>query len=98
MRLQGQVVAIKSGIKQSVNQPIYVFNAEDDKGFVVVSGDDRTDAILGYTLQGCYSEDDAPPALKEWMRQMTAEIEVCTAFPAVTASPFAFALTVRRVS
>ena len=75
MRLQGQVVAIKSGIKQSVNQPIYVFNAEDDKGFVVVSGDDRTDAILGYTLQGCYSEDDAPPALKEWMRQMTAEIE-----------------------
>lgn len=57
-------------------QPVYVFNAVEGQGFVVVSGDDRTDAILGYTTQGTYDEDNLPPALKDWMEQMTTEIEV----------------------
>ena len=28
--------------------PYYIFNAENNKGFVIVSGDDRTPDILGY--------------------------------------------------
>ena len=56
-------------------QPVYVFNAVEGQGFVVVSGDDRTDAILGYTTQGTYDEDNLPENFREWLNQMTAEIE-----------------------
>ena len=66
----------------AAEQPVYVFNAIEGQGFVVVSGDDRTDAILGYTTQGTYDEDNLPPALKEWMEQMTIEIEVLQQQPA----------------
>ena len=62
-------------------QPVYVFNAVEGQGFVIVSGDDRTDAILGYTTQGSYDEDNLPPALKEWLSQMTIEIETLQQLP-----------------
>ena len=60
---------------QAADQSLYVFNAEGGRGFVVVSGDDRTDAILGYTLEGSYDEADMPPAFMEWLAQMEAEIK-----------------------
>lgn len=60
---------------QAADQSLYVFNAEGGRGFVVVSGDDRTDAILGYTLEGSYDDASVPPALEEWLDQMQAEIK-----------------------
>lgn len=62
-------------------QPVYVFNAVEGQGFVVVSGDDRTDAILGYTTQGTYDEDNLPENFREWLNQMTAEIEALQQLP-----------------
>ena len=32
-------------------QPLYIFNTDGAKGFVIVAGDDRADAIIGYTLE-----------------------------------------------
>lgn len=32
--------------------PYYVFNTNDDNGFVIVSGDDRTAEILAYSDKG----------------------------------------------
>lgn len=60
---------------QTADQSLYVFNAEGGRGFVVVAGDDRADAILGYTLEGSYDEADMPPAFMEWLAQMEAEIK-----------------------
>ena len=73
----------------AAEQPVYVFNAVEGQGFVVVSGDDRTDAILGYTTQGSYDEDNLPPALKEWLSQMTIEIETLQQLPETEAQPSA---------
>jgi len=42
----------------------YVFNVADEGGFVIVSGDDRTESILGYADTGTVSEDDMPEALR----------------------------------
>ena len=39
---------------QSSNQPYYVFNTVGDKGYVIVSGDDRTEEILGYVDHGSF--------------------------------------------
>ena len=41
----------------------YVFNVPQQQGFVIVSGDDRTPAILGYADNGTLNTDDLPPAL-----------------------------------
>lgn len=44
----------------------YVFNVENDGGFVVVSGDERTEAILGYADKGELNLDKAPDNVK-WL-------------------------------
>lgn len=67
---------------QAAYHPLYVFNTANSRGFVVVSGDDRTDAILGYTLQGSYDDANVPENLRNWFDQMTAEIEALDNAPA----------------
>lgn len=49
-----------------MNSPYYVFNAENNGGFVIVSGDDRTEAILGYADKGELDVENAPENLK-WL-------------------------------
>lgn len=57
------------------NPLLYIFNVEEDGGFVIVSGDDSTDAILGYATQGRYDESLLPENFRAWMQQTTAELE-----------------------
>ena len=44
----------------------YVFNVGQDQGFVMVSGDDRTPAILGYAESGQYNQQQLPANVKAW--------------------------------
>jgi len=53
---------------------LYIFNVEDDGGFVIVGGDDSTDAILGYTTQGRYDETTLPENCRAWLEQTEAEL------------------------
>lgn len=46
--------------------PFYVFNAEKNGGFVVVSGDDRTKPILGYADEGSIDLTNLPENVKWW--------------------------------
>lgn len=64
----------KMGSKDS-NPYYYIYNVGDDKGFVIVSGDDRTEKILGYVDAGSFDEETAPAPLKEWLRGYEREIE-----------------------
>lgn len=48
-------------------EPFYIFNAEGKNGFVVVSGDDRTEPILGYSDLGEISMENMPENLKYWL-------------------------------
>lgn len=45
----------------------YVFNAEDNGGFVIVSGDDRTEEILGYADSGNFDTSNMPSNVKAWL-------------------------------
>lgn len=45
----------------------YVFNADNQKGFVVVSGDDRTAPILGYADSGEITEEAMPANMRAWL-------------------------------
>lgn len=52
--------------KIAAGKRIYIFNAENDNGFVIVSGDDRTRAVLGYSDYGHINYEDAPSNVK-WL-------------------------------
>ncbi len=64
----------------------YVFNAGNDKGYVIVSGDDRTEAILGYSTTGSFSYDEAPENMKAWLDGYAREIEWVKQHAPATAS------------
>lgn len=53
----------------------YVFNAVDGKGFVIVSADDCTTPVLGYSLENPYITDNAPSAMKWMMEGLEKEIK-----------------------
>ena len=53
----------------------YVFNAKDGDGFVIVSGDDRTMDILGYSEQGNLDTDNLPENVKWWLDSYASQIK-----------------------
>lgn len=67
------------GMKRVARVPelkrLYVFNVEDDGGFVIVSGDDSTEPILGYSTKGYFDEENIPSNMRAWLEQMEREIE-----------------------
>ena len=54
----------------------YVFDTDDNQGFVIVSGDDRTEPILGYSTNGAFDEDNMPDNLKAWLQGYADQIEL----------------------
>lgn len=72
--------------------PYYVFNdATPGHGFVVVAGNDDIYPVLGYSDAGNLSEDNMPPALKEWLSQ-AANFTSVTPDPASAGTPVVDAL------
>lgn len=55
-------------------EPLYVFNGEDGRGFVIIAGDDRAEQVLGYTEQGTYDEATLPDNFRAWLIQTAEEI------------------------
>ncbi len=53
----------------------YVFNAGADNGYVIVSGDDRTEQILGYVEKGTFDANQIPENMKSWLQLYADEIK-----------------------
>ena len=53
----------------------YVFNAGNDGGYVIVSGDDRTEPILGYVEQGTFDPDNIPENMRSWLQLYADQIK-----------------------
>ncbi len=54
--------------------PYYIFNAEGNKGFVIVSGNSLTEQILGYTDNGSYDEATIPDNMRSWLQYYADEL------------------------
>ena len=52
----------------------YVFNVGQDEGFVIVSGEDITNDILGYSDEGHFDVETLPDEVKSWMQGYADEI------------------------
>ena len=47
--------------------PYYVYNTDNDQGFIIVSGDDRAVPILGYTETGHFDVEEIPDNMRNWL-------------------------------
>ena len=54
----------------------YVFNIGADGGFVIVSGDDRTNPILGYSFEGTFNPDRVPANMQNWLDGYAEQMKV----------------------
>ena len=61
----------------------YVFNAGQDQGYVIVSGDDRTEPILGYSYHGTFDVDKIPCNMAAWLQGYADQIKYIQEHPEV---------------
>lgn len=67
---------VKKTTRLDASQPAYyVFNVKRaDSGFIIVAGDDRAPAVLGYSDHGTFDADDVPAALAEMLDSYALQI------------------------
>lgn len=53
----------------------YIFNAEDGKGFVIVSANDNAVPILGYSMENSFQIENMSPNLRDWLKGYEQEIQ-----------------------
>lgn len=53
---------------------LYVFNRGFNQGFVIVSGDERTNDILGYCDHGSFDPNNLPPGFKYFLEEYENQI------------------------
>lgn len=61
----------------------YVFNQADEKGFVIVGGDESAKDILGYSSNGSFDYENAPDNFKWWLSQYKEQISIAMDNPEV---------------
>ena len=64
---------------------LYVFNNVENGGFVVVSADDKTDAVLAYSESGSYDSQKGNETLKAMLAGLNGEVAAVAASPFFTA-------------
>jgi hypothetical protein len=80
---KGPVTGLRSA---SVDPPYYIYNIGDGKGFVVLSGDDATKTVLGYSDEGSFQVDRMPDNLNHWLNFYQQEIEAVRAASAAAST------------
>jgi len=63
------------GIKDNEPSPYYMFNAQGANGYVIVAGDDRLPAVLGYSREGRIDPENLPDALKFLLEMSASTLE-----------------------
>ena len=59
---------------QTAEQKLYIFNTTGNRGYVIVSGDDRTIPVLGYVDQGSFDPNNVPVNMREWLDSYAEQI------------------------
>lgn len=65
--------------RSTAHPAYYVFNNESGRGFVIVSGDDRTVPILGYSFDQNFDAESMPSNLRGWMTGLREHVNTLRA-------------------
>jgi hypothetical protein len=57
------------------NQHFYVFNLNDDQGWVLVADDDRCTPILAYSKSGKFVTENLPANIEDWLVGISSEVQ-----------------------
>lgn len=60
--------------KAATTAAYYVFNVGNKQGWIIVSGDDRTNPILGFSDEGYFDETKIPDNMKAWLDEYALQI------------------------
>ena len=77
-------VALSNRMLKAGNQAtFYIFNVGNNQGFVIVSGDDRINPILGYSDEGYFDEAKAPSNMKNLLNEYAQQISMLDEFSGI---------------
>ena len=68
---------------QQQNAAFYVFNKGQQAGYIVVAGDDRVPAVLGYADAGAFDYANIPDNMKAFLNEYARQIEYLRSHPAM---------------
>lgn len=54
---------------------LYIYSDKDGDGFIIVSSDDNTETILGYSESGQFDPQNIPSNMEGWLEGMSRQIE-----------------------
>ncbi len=66
--------AVRAKRQTAATAPYYIFNLENNEGYVIVAGDERATTILGYSMNSSYEEDSLNENLSSWLQTYADEI------------------------
>ncbi|MEI6852411.1 MAG: thiol protease/hemagglutinin PrtT [Bacteroidota bacterium] len=67
-------VSTSKGLNAQETSVFYIFNVNQNDGFVIVAADDDVTPILGYSLKGGYTNNASPPAFEKLLEKYKQEI------------------------
>ena len=73
VKQQPRMAPRKAKAQAAEKNYVYLFNS--DNGFVIVSGDDQTEPILGYVEGAQFNEDEMPENMKWWSGEYERQIK-----------------------
>ena len=65
----------ETGLRNAGTNYYYVFNVENDNGFIIISGNDMAKPVLGYTTTGKYDPNNVAPGFAYWMNTLQRDID-----------------------
>lgn len=65
---------------------VYVFNGEDQSGFVLISASENSRTILGYADQGYFDAANIPDNMRMWLKMYAEEIAYASSLSQQTAT------------
>ncbi len=69
------LVTLSQNRQEAMAAPFYIFNIGERQGFVIVSGDDRTASVLGYSDEGCIDPERMPENLRYWLDDYAQQLK-----------------------
>ena len=69
------LVTLSQNRQEAMAAPFYIFNIGERQGFIIISGDDRTASVLGYSDEGCIDPERMPENLRYWLDCYTEQLE-----------------------
>lgn len=68
-------ILVKTITSKEGDPSVYIFNNKSDEGYLIVSADDSTIPLLGYSDTNLINIENMPPALTYWLEEYARQIQ-----------------------